>query len=172
MATNSTLKDVFIDFASFGNRTSRGGLDGRGFVKLIKDCKLLDKAFTTTDADLIFSNTKVKPKSERRITYDEFLIALQLVAERKKRPLDQVIDQVTAHRPQAQATTAKADGGIFAKLTDTSKYTGAHKSRFDKDGNGTGGGGGSGQRERSLSGSRPARERSGSRGVRKASTEV
>ena len=36
------------------------------------------------------------------------------------------------------AVEARADG-VFAKLTDTSLYTGAHKARFDADGHGVGG---------------------------------
>jgi len=43
-------------------------MDGKGFAKLAKDTKLLDKKLTATDVDLAFS--KVKDRSARRITYE------------------------------------------------------------------------------------------------------
>ena len=45
-------------------------MDGKTFSKLCKDCKLVDKKFSATDADLTFA--KVKAKTERRITFAEF----------------------------------------------------------------------------------------------------
>lgn len=56
-------------------------MDGRQFVKLLKDCGILDKKFTTTDIDIIFA--KVKEKKERVIDYETFLNALQLCANSK-----------------------------------------------------------------------------------------
>lgn len=45
-------------------------MDGKQFMKLAKDCKLLDKKLTATDIDLIFP--KVKDKGARKITYAQF----------------------------------------------------------------------------------------------------
>jgi hypothetical protein len=42
-------------------------MDGKTFAKMAKDCKILDKALTATDIDLIFA--KVKDKAARKITY-------------------------------------------------------------------------------------------------------
>jgi len=42
-------------------------MEGKSFTKFCKDCKLIDKKFTVTDADLIFA--KAKTKAERRITF-------------------------------------------------------------------------------------------------------
>jgi len=35
-------------------------MDGAKFSKLCRDCKLLNRNFTTIDVDLIFAKTKVK----------------------------------------------------------------------------------------------------------------
>jgi len=43
-------------------------MEGKTFAKVAKDCGLLDKKLTATDIDLIFA--KVKPKAERRITFE------------------------------------------------------------------------------------------------------
>ena len=43
-------------------------MDGKGFAKMAKDTKLIDKKLTNTDVDLAFS--KIKDKSARRITFD------------------------------------------------------------------------------------------------------
>lgn len=45
-------------------------MEGKSFAKVAKDCKLIDKKLTATDVDLIFA--KIKDKSERRITFEQF----------------------------------------------------------------------------------------------------
>lgn len=56
-------------FNSFNGKEST--MEGKIFAKVAKDCGLLDKKLTPTDVDLIFA--KVKAKSERRITYEQFV---------------------------------------------------------------------------------------------------
>jgi len=51
-------------------------------------------------------------------------------------PLQQTLRQQTS--ASSSSREAKKSGNIFDKLTDTSKYTGAHKHRFDADGTGKG----------------------------------
>lgn len=48
-------------------------MDSAYFTKLAKDCQLLDSKVTSTDVDLIF--VKVKDMQEKRITYDQVLLA-------------------------------------------------------------------------------------------------
>ena len=57
-------------------------MDGKQFMKLAKDCKLLDKKLTATDIDLIFS--KVKDKGACKITYAQFEKAVSSVLIRKE----------------------------------------------------------------------------------------
>jgi len=45
-------------------------MDGKTFAKMAKDTKILDKALTATDIDLIFA--KVKDKTARKINYAQF----------------------------------------------------------------------------------------------------
>ena len=45
-------------------------LDGKSFVKLCKDCEIVDNSFTQIDADLIFA--KVVSRGHRRITLHQF----------------------------------------------------------------------------------------------------
>lgn len=88
MVEAGNLKAVFTGFA--GGQT----MDGKTFAKLAKDCKLLDKALTATDIDLIFA--KAKDKSERKITFAQFENALALCAEKKKASADDVKAAVVA----------------------------------------------------------------------------
>jgi len=114
-------------------------MDGKAFAKLCKDCKLLDPKFTSTDVDLIFANNKVKNKAERKITFLQFTVALDLVAERKGVPVADIHQKLLQQGGPATNNTQKAEtSGIYNKLTDTSLYTGAHKSRFDEGGKGKG----------------------------------
>lgn len=141
------LKTIYTEFASFGaNRvTSQYSvfLDGPRFAKFAKDSKLLDKTnLTATDVDLIFA--KSKAKTERRINFDQFRVALSMMAEKKYPNLsgDEAFAAlakkvISAQGPTANATQT-ATGGIYDKLTDSSLYTGSHKERFNADGTGKG----------------------------------
>lgn len=71
-------------------------MDGRQFVKMMKDVGFVDKKFTTTDVDLIFA--KVKEKSQRKITFFEFEDALVLVAKRKGKTVDDLINLITVSK--------------------------------------------------------------------------
>ena len=84
----------------------------------------------------------------RKLSFDEFVIALKLVAAHRyssNTPQEQFAS-ITAHvtqsesKPIAYGTLASNDT-TTARLTDTSKYTGTHKERFNADGSGKGLGG-------------------------------
>ncbi len=56
------LETVFKSFCSFGaGKDGTAQMDNAKFAKLFRDLKLLDKKFTSTDVDIIFSRTEVKP---------------------------------------------------------------------------------------------------------------
>jgi hypothetical protein len=135
------LEEVYTKFASFGKGVNgaQSGMDGKAFAKFCKDSKLLTTKLTPTDVDLIFANTKVKPKTERKITYDQFLIALELVAEKKGLGVEALVEKITqSNGPQLEGVQKADASGIYDKLTDSNQYTGAHKSRFNSDGTGKG----------------------------------
>lgn len=138
------MEELFKSFCSFGADKSGSGaslLDGAKFAKMTKDLKLLDKNLTSTDVDIIF--TKVKPKSERKITFAQFQEALKLLAEKKFPGATDALQKLHAKMlegggPLAHGVTKALKTGAVDRLTDASKFTGSHKERFDEDGKGKG----------------------------------
>ena len=63
-------------------------MDGKGFAKMAKDTKLIDKKLTGTDVDMTFA--KVKERTVRRITFDQFMAGLAVFAEKKQCGADAV----------------------------------------------------------------------------------
>ena len=165
-----TLQEVFTKFATFGksHEASTGPavtMDGKAFSKLCKDCKLIDSKLTATDVDLIFANNKVKNKAERKITFQQFTVALELVAEKKGAPVSDIQQKIVEMGGPASNNVQKADtSGVYDKLTDASRYTGAHKSRFDEGGKGKGlvGSGSSKDSHPKVTGSTPSSSSSSS----------
>mmetsp|Transcript_59050 Transcript_59050/g.127745 ORF Transcript_59050/g.127745 Transcript_59050/m.127745 type:complete len:412 (-) Transcript_59050:68-1303(-) len=97
-------------------------MDGKTFAKLCKDCELLDKKCTPTDVDLIFA--KVAPKGQRRIHIGQFEAALELLANKKGKSVDEVRGIVTEHGgPELHGTQAEA----VRFHDDKSTYTGVHQ---------------------------------------------
>lgn len=87
-------------------------MDGKTFVKLLSDCELFNKDFTTTDADLIFA--KMVPKGQRRIDLQQFGIAMMMVATRLRAPPREVCEIVsTSVGPMLNATTSPERGRIY-----------------------------------------------------------
>lgn len=141
--SDGIMEDVFKSFCAFGagSKDTVAAMDNAKFAKLSRDLKLLDKKLTATDIDIMFS--KVKSKTERKITYKQFVEAVKLMAE-KKYPgdadgFDKLQGLISAGKgPTTSKTTSAAKTGAVDRLTDTSKYTGSHKERFDESGKGKG----------------------------------
>ncbi|OXB71380.1 UNVERIFIED_CONTAM: hypothetical protein H355_011883 [Colinus virginianus] len=115
-ATVDGLEGVFNAFTH-----DAPNMDGRTFVKLCKDCKVLDKFCTPTDVDLIF--TKVKAKGAKTITFAEFEGAIALIAEKKKISVPELGAQISAASGPVYSGT-KALPNKFHD--DKSLYTGVH----------------------------------------------
>jgi p25-alpha len=64
-------------------------MEGKTFAKMAKDFKLIDKKLTQADIDLIFAKVKVK-KTDRKITFSEFVNAVELMAEKKGVPAEEL----------------------------------------------------------------------------------
>ncbi|XP_068704850.1 tubulin polymerization-promoting protein family member 3-like [Montipora foliosa] len=136
--SDEQLLVVFKSFCAFG----AGGMDAQPmmnnakFGKLFRALKLCDKKFTSTDTDIIFNRPEVKSKTERKIGFESFKKALELCAEKKygsKDDVQKLIDKVCAGKGPKQSKSGSVD-----RMTDTSKYTGSHKERFDDSGKGKG----------------------------------
>ncbi|KAF6721024.1 Tubulin polymerization-promoting protein family member 3 [Oryzias melastigma] len=147
MAENSEedeLLTAFKKFAIHGDTKATGKeLNGKNWAKLCKDCKIIDgKHVTGTDVDIVF--TKVKQKTARVITYEEFQQALQELAFKRFRDQSQddafqsICKLVEGQGPANVGVTKAAKIAAVDRLTDTSRYTGSHKERFDESGRGKG----------------------------------
>ncbi|XP_030622525.1 tubulin polymerization-promoting protein family member 3 [Chanos chanos] len=138
------LLNSFSKFAIHGDTKATGKeMNGKNWAKLCKDCKVIDgKNVTSTDVDIVF--TKVKSKSSRVITYEEFQKALEDLAPKrfkgqsKEEALQSMHSLIKGKEPTNVGVTKVAKTGAVDRLTDTTKYTGSHKERFDEAGKGKG----------------------------------
>lgn len=79
MEGSGDLKKVF-------NAYSKGEMNGRTFVKIFKDAKMIDKKLTSTSLDIIFN--KVKTKGKLKIGYSQFVKGVEEAAKEKKCSFD------------------------------------------------------------------------------------
>ncbi|XP_027426320.1 tubulin polymerization-promoting protein family member 2 isoform X3 [Zalophus californianus] len=135
---------TFQRFAVFGESSSSGTeMNNKNFSKLCKDCGIMDgKTVTSTDVDIVFS--KVKAKNARTITFQQFQEAMKELSQKRfkdKNPdeaLENVYKLIEGKDPATTGVTKATTVGGVSRLTDTSKYTGTHKERFDESGKGKG----------------------------------
>ena len=96
-------------------------MNGRTFVKVFKDNKLIGKNLSTTDLDIIFS--KIKTKGKNKITFAQFKLGVQQVAEKMKVSADAITGKLCSGKgPQLTGTKAQK----VALHDDKSKYTGVY----------------------------------------------
>ncbi|XP_018597724.2 tubulin polymerization-promoting protein family member 3 [Scleropages formosus] len=150
MAEGADMTFLLVSFKKFaihGDTKATGKeMNGKNWAKLCKDCKVIDgKNVTSTDVDIVFS--KVKAKNSRVITYEEFEKALQELAPKrfkdqsKEEALQSIHKLIEGKEPSNTGITKIAKTAAVDRLTDTSKYTGSHRERFDESGKGKGRGG-------------------------------
>ncbi|KAJ3592802.1 hypothetical protein NHX12_005141 [Muraenolepis orangiensis] len=134
----------FKKFAVHGDPKATGKeLNGKNWAKLCKDCHITDgKTTTSTHVDIVF--TKVKSKTSRVMTYEDFQKALEELAPRRfkgqsKEEALQSIFRLVAHKePTNMGVTKVLKAPAVDRLTDSSRFTGSHKERFDSSGRGRG----------------------------------
>uniref|UniRef100_A0A452HX70 Uncharacterized protein n=2 Tax=Gopherus agassizii TaxID=38772 RepID=A0A452HX70_9SAUR len=140
----SELEKAFRKFATYGDMAATGNdMTGKNFSKMLKDCGVMDgKAVTSTDVDIVFN--KVKTKGARTINFAEFQQAMKELCGKRfkgKSPeeaLQAVYALMEGKEPANVGVTKTTTAGGVDRLTDTSKYTGSHKERFDESGKGKG----------------------------------
>lgn len=146
-APRSSLNTQFLKFCNFGNhgKAEKKTLTDKNLTKMFKDCKLYGKKLTTADTDIAFNTVKERGKKE--ITFTQFKELLKTVASKyqadkslasPESAYNAMEEVITMCDPTLHKTTAAVKGGVVSRMTDTSKYTGTHKERFDKDGKGMG----------------------------------
>jgi len=102
---------------------SHPDMDGKSFVKLCKDSKLVGGRLSATDADLIFARSVAKGR--RRMTYQEFLGALEAVAEKKPMDLAELYAAIgQLDGPVRSGTRLEA----VRFYDDKSTFTGTHRA--------------------------------------------
>ena len=153
------LEKRFSAFCAFGSNRAVTvvEMDNFKFSKLCKDTQIIDKKVTTTDVDIIFNKAK-KTKTDRKLDFSQFKVALKFLAEVKYPGAEdgylKIVQLVNATEPKtsglgsnknlSSSTEVDANGNktssdsVFDRLTDHTKYTGSHKERFDDDGKGKG----------------------------------
>lgn len=112
------LEGVFYGYCGPGH----ADMDGKSFVKILKDCKLLNATLTELTSDMIYNDTKVKAKGERRINFGSFETALELVAQKRGSKLEEVRNAlVLSIGPILQGTKA-----VYVRFhDDKATHTGA-----------------------------------------------
>lgn len=140
----TALEESFRRFAIHGDTRATGKeMHGKNWSKLCKDCSVIDgKNVTLTDVDIVFS--KVKKKASRTVTFDEFKSALGELARKKYKDKTgeeaemEVFKLIEGRSPIIAGVTRAVASPTVSRLTDTTKFTGSHKERFDQSGRGKG----------------------------------
>ncbi|KAM6180606.1 tubulin polymerization-promoting protein family member 2 [Erethizon dorsatum] len=140
----SEAEKTFHRFAAFGDSTSSGAeINNKNFSKLCKDCNIMDgKMVTSNSVDIVFS--KVKAKNARTITFQQFQEAMKELGQMRfkgKNPdeaLEEIFKLMEGKEPATSGVTKPTAVGAVDRLTNTSRYTGSHKERFDESGKGKG----------------------------------
>ncbi|KAJ7995982.1 hypothetical protein DPEC_G00232340 [Dallia pectoralis] len=134
----------FKKFAIHGDTKATGKeMNGKNFAKLCKDCRIIDgKNVTAIDVDIVFS--KVKAKTARVITFEQFIQAMSELAPKlskgksQEEAVQHLYSLIKGKEPVNVGITKVAKAAAVDRLTDTTKFTGAHKERFDESGKGKG----------------------------------
>ncbi|XP_048880954.1 tubulin polymerization-promoting protein isoform X1 [Brienomyrus brachyistius] len=140
----TALEESFRRFAIHGDTRATGKeMHGKNWSKLCKDCGVIDgKSITLTDVDIVFS--KVKKKSCRSITFEQFKEALMELATKRFKEksaedaAEEVFKMIEGKSPVISGVTKAVASPTVSRLTDTTKFTGSHKERFDQTGRGKG----------------------------------
>jgi hypothetical protein len=75
----------------------------------------------------------------KKVGFEDFKHYVEDLAKAKKMEPSEILDKLTkCGTPGHSSATKAAHAGVVERLTDTSKYTGSHKERFDSAGKGRG----------------------------------
>lgn len=136
MASGSpSLEEQFENFAKFGDTRADGSTITLSQIdKWLKQAGVFNKTLTTTDSAITFNKFKSKT-----ITYETFVKFIEDLAQQKKIQVDTIREKLeSCGAPGMTKATQPVKTGAVERLTDTSKYTGSHRERFDESGKGRG----------------------------------
>ena len=131
--THKKLCEIFEHISE-----NRGSIDGTNFARLGKQVgKVLalnsnSRRLSATVYDLIFA--EVKPRGQRRVDFNGFMICLDHLAQRHCVPIDQVIEAVCSVFPEgslnrSSAVPRRSLVGPERFFYDRNTYTGTHAYR-------------------------------------------
>jgi hypothetical protein len=96
-------------------------MDGRTWKKVVTECGLIGKGYTSADIDLTFA--RVKDRTAKKITFAEFLKAVAEVATKSKVTTEDIVAKIVASGgPKSSGTVAQAN----KFHDDKSLYSGVH----------------------------------------------
>uniref|UniRef100_T1E2X3 Tubulin polymerization-promoting protein homolog n=1 Tax=Psorophora albipes TaxID=869069 RepID=T1E2X3_9DIPT len=133
--STAAFKEQFKAFSKFGDTKSDGKLLTLSQSdKWMKQAKVIDKKITTTDTGIHFKKLK-----SMKLSFEDYNKFLDDLAKTKKVDLNEIKNKlVNCGAPGIHHATPGKAADTVARLTDTSKYTGSHKQRFDESGKGKG----------------------------------
>ncbi|XP_017011733.2 tubulin polymerization-promoting protein homolog isoform X1 [Drosophila takahashii] len=131
----ASFADQFKAFSKFGDSKSDGKLITLSQSdKWMKQAKVIDKKITTTDTGIHFKKFKAM-----KISLSDYNKFLDDLAKTKKVELTEIKQKLAGcGAPGVVSVSAGKAAAAVDRLTDTSKYTGSHKERFDATGKGKG----------------------------------
>ena len=141
MASGGSLSATFKKFATKADGKEATSKD---ITRWCQDAGVFGKNCTSNNLDIAFS--AVKTKGKPNITADQMPALIKKIAPSyaKDKKLDdaaaeaELTSKLAATEKAAHGTTKTSKTGNVGGMTDASKYTGAHKERFDASGKGKG----------------------------------
>ncbi|XP_049809935.1 tubulin polymerization-promoting protein homolog [Schistocerca nitens] len=133
----ANFRAQFRAFSRFGDPKS----DGRALTlsqsdKWLKQARVVDgKKVTTTDTGIYFKKLKLQ-----KLGMEDYKKFLEDLAKNKKLDIEEVKTKLASCGAPGLSSAAGAakSAATVERLTDPSRYTGAHKQRFDESGKGKG----------------------------------
>ncbi|ELT96906.1 hypothetical protein CAPTEDRAFT_21466 [Capitella teleta] len=139
------MADLSATFSLFATKAEKKEATTKDVTRWCTDAGVMGKNCNSNHLDISFS--KVKTKGKPTITcsqMDALCTELAKMYTKDKKMSDEgaakaeIISKLSAAKPKAHGTTGTSKTGGVGRMTDTSKYTGAHKERFDESGKGKG----------------------------------
>ncbi|XP_063727536.1 tubulin polymerization-promoting protein family member 2-like, partial [Symsagittifera roscoffensis] len=134
MSDAETLKSAFLAFSNFGAGANKqkNEMESKNFKKLVQECGLFKKGkLDGAEVDMIFTRCK-GPMPCRNILFDSFKdkaipqLATAVYGDDSEENKKQIIDAITSNSPKVNSSVKMCSIGVVDRLTDPSKYTGAH----------------------------------------------
>jgi len=135
-ATRSPLMDQFRAYAKFGDSKADGKVISLSQSdKWMKQAKVIDgKKITSTDTGIYFKKLKIL-----KLTLTDYHKFLEELSKAKKVEVSEIREKmINCGPPGLTGTTTAVKTAAVDRLTDSTRYTGSHRMRFDEGGRGRG----------------------------------